>query len=1286
MDTFRITSDVSAVFRSDLERFQRDTHRALERLLADPCPIVGAEAMNEAARHAHTLKGLGAMVGAMGLSRWGSDLERLWEVATTFLQTSREQAIEAVLFVCEQLSTWERMNELTLANDFDGALALYGPIRASMESRWGTYLVEDAPDTSDDADQTSPQEVNVLSRLLPSEVSRPALIPPAFKRRSPDEIGQIPSAEVVQGAPSEQTSEAAKFHHAPTQQIRPSVLAPALRLRISTQIQEVPGEVPAAETSPLPGGGTIARPSLISPPLKRKVEPATTSSESPASSTKLSRKKKRGRRPKNKVPATKTRIVSHEVTAESGVRIGDVPASLSYASGEVQKTEDHDSEMGSAEIEDSAKIGTLNAEFPIANTDTAQEDSARPSEERKCQNEVPEDTTLCGPVSTASEHDDLYDLLREESAGYLDQLAPLLNDLAANPNNIAGWEDARRLFHTIKGSAATVGIETVANAAKRGEAHCLVATESAKDRDRESVEACAARAAEVAAHLGVSFAPDLQRTATAQLPETVCEPLPDLELLAFFTAEALENANSVEGAVLRWERGENPAEQVASIGRAFHTIKGAANSIGLQRLGNSVHAAETAIEQASANSSTATSGLFAFLLRGVDQIRSYIHALEKGIPSQWEHDWVADLAAFHCSAKNDPVVTPAPSAPFDPAPANDERQLVRVENDRLHRLFDLAGEMVADRLRLQQNIERIRALQAQLGERNESLAGTVTTFQQQFEFNLLRDRNVAPRGPGGPAGDAAPGEFSELEFDRYDQFSILSRTLVELAHDVETVLGDIRSTVETLGTDDVRFTQTSRLLQQEITGLGMVPFSVLYPRLQRAFRDAAHSVAKKADLLFEGGGVQVDKVLTERIYAPLLHLLRNAVAHGVEDAETREALGKPARGQVRLSTTQNANQIVISLSDDGAGLNLPAIRARAIERGLLPSDTEDITTTQALEIIFKHGFSTAGAVTSVSGRGVGMDVVRREIEGLSGVIEYTAAEGQGATWTIRLPLNVSITEAIIADCAGLEVALPLNFVESGAIVDSDTIVAENGSETWFYQNQPLPVVRLRELLRLPGGEKPTRGIVVAIGGKRVVLLLDRVIARREIVVKNLDALLRQHPLLTGATLDTAGRVLPILNIPALLTYHESPASRRAANDGQRNHGPTRSAGATRVLIVDDSLSVRKVQERLLTGLGCHVTAAHDGLSAVERMRESRFDLIFTDLEMPRMNGYEFIAEVRANPLWTGVPVAVISSRGADKYISKAMALGANTFLSKPFTEEQLGSVLSHYAGWTKPGS
>jgi chemosensory pili system protein ChpA (sensor histidine kinase/response regulator) len=900
----------------------------------------------------------------------------------------------------------------------------------------------------------------------------------------------------------------------------------------------------------------------------------------------------------------------------------------------------------------------------------------------------------------------MLEMLGQEVSGYLGDLTGTLKSLIANLGDQELWETTRRLFHTIKGTAATFHLDAISLPAKAAEARCIVAVEDAQARTPDAFEACLERATVIAAALKVSFAREevalalaesRSRTAKAAAGEPADADAPlDADMAGFFIRDARDQIETIEQAVLRWEKGENVSDQVRAAQRGFHTLKGAANSVGLILVARSVHEAEGLLEGVAAGRIEGGPALFAFLLGAVDQLRTYVKDLaDNPAAAPWKHSWAETLSLFGpVPTEPKPVVETRPVAEASPptVPAadsgEDESHTLRIDAGRLHKLMNLIGEVVIDRARLEKKIELLGGLHQALGERHAALTTSVQAFQQQFEFNLLQDQArrttsspaAGPRATSSEAPGPAGSEFSEVEFDRYDQFSILARSLIEISRDIEDVSGEVSACLESFAAENARFRETSRHLQDNVTGLSLLPVSTLFPRLQRAFRDAVQVEQKEADLTLEGGAASLDKVVIDKIFTPLMHLLRNAVAHGIEPPAVRESLKKPPRGQVRVSTTQLSNQIVIQITDDGSGVNAEAVRKRAIEKGWLRAEAPPLKTEEVVHFIFQPGFSTASKLTSVSGRGVGLDVVRKEIEGLNGSVELRYEPGLGSTWTLRLPLTLLISEAILAECGKVTYAFPINFIESGLIIDTSSIQNEAGRDTCPVGEARLPIARLAELLAMPADTNASSGLIISAGDRRGIIAVDRVLRRQEIVVKQLDSVFAGHPLLNGATLDAEGRVIPILNLPTLLKFSERRTGDRRARSERRVEAGS-EANRFRVLIVDDSLSVRKVQERMLTELGCQVTPASDGLQALEKLRGGRFDFVFTDLEMPRLNGYELIAELRSNPAWSTLPVVVISSRGADKYITKAMNIGATTFLSKPFTQDQLNQVLAFYAGW-----
>ncbi len=1215
MEKFKI-SDIQDIFASDITKFRDETRGHLGLLIARSPQ--SQESLNEVIRYAHTLKGLAATVEAWALSNWGADLEKLFELAGTRLGSAPEKAEEIFRFVIQNMETWSVMNSFTLAEQFEPAWDYYQGLRTMMEQRWPGYL--DAIVTSLPTETPAAPEP-ALETKAPVQNTPPAqlnLAPPPLLRRSADTEAPVVSATPVQAGAGNATA-------------RPGPLAlhaPVLR-RASDSSKKHTATI--AETSTTNAPSTVPTNAPAPPPILRVAPPTLMRKSQKAAAT----------TPPAVTPAPEQAPLSVFIAPE----VLPAPAASSEAPA-----------------------------------------SASPSE---------------GFAPTANA--ELLEMLGQEISHYLGELTGTLKSLAASLADQELWETTRRLFHTIKGTAATFHLDAVSAPAKAAEARCIVAIEDAQARTFDTFEVCLERADAIAAALKVSFpreeielAVAEARAASASMAHGEIETPLDAEMAGFFIRDARDQIETIEQAVLRWEKGEKPIEQVWAAQRGFHTLKGAANSIGLTRIARSVHDAEGFLEGVAIGGAVGSPALFSFLLGAVDQLRAYAKDLSENPATRWRHNWAEALRTFGPATEKhesetaiDDTATTAVVQPHIPGSDSNEEEshTLRIDASRLHQLMNLIGEVVIDRSRLEKKIEMLTKLHRELGERNAALTASVQSFQQQFEFNLLQDRTANPRS--GSPGDnrsitpAAPGqpqsEFSELEFDRYDQFSILARSLIEISHDVEEVSDEMSLCLESFSVENTRFRETSRSLQENVTSLSLLPVSTLFPRLQRAFRDAVQVEHKEAELELEGGSALLDKVVIDKIFTPLMHLLRNAVAHGIEDATTREQLKKTPLGRVRISTTQLSNQIIIQIKDDGSGVRTEAVRQRAIDKGWLPVDAPALTQEQVLHYIFQPGFSTASQVTSVSGRGVGLDVVRKEIEGLNGSVELHFEPGVGSTWTLRLPLTLAISEAILADSGGVTFAFPINFIESGLIIETSALQQEDGHSTCAVGEGRLPVTSLSALLGLPGESSSTNGLIISAGDRRAVIAVDRVLRRQEIVVKQLDSVFSRHPLLNGATLDADGQVIPILNLPTLLKFSEGAASRRTSQ--QRRIDEAEDNRQLRVLLADDSLSVRKVQERLLADLGCQVTAATDGLHALEKLREGKFDFIFTDLEMPRINGYELISEIRGNPAWASLPVVVISSRGADKYITKAMNLGATSFLSKPFTQDQLQQVLSFYGGW-----
>jgi chemosensory pili system protein ChpA (sensor histidine kinase/response regulator) len=593
---------------------------------------------------------------------------------------------------------------------------------------------------------------------------------------------------------------------------------------------------------------------------------------------------------------------------------------------------------------------------------------------------------------------------------------------------------------------------------------------------------------------------------------------------------------------------------------------------------------------------------------------------------------------------------------------------VRVTSERLDGLMNLTGELVVGRSRLLRRVARMRSMQRQLSLGHQRLTSTVDRFRERHEFSLVPAATSEAQGR-----DAAWGGFSALEMDSYGEVNILARHVGAIADDVATVQSQMQELLNQLADDAAGFGVIVSGLQGEITRARMVPVEDLFARLRLPVRDAAQREGKSVRVTTSGEDVDLDKTIMDNLYAPLLHVVRNAVSHGIESGERRGAAGKDPVGTIALSARQESGLVVLEVSDDGSGLDLARLREAAVNLGVLSAEV-GLDHPAVADALFLPGVSTRAAVGDVAGRGMGGDVVRREIEKLGGDIRVRTAPGQGTRFTITLPLTLAITRALLLRNGGQIFAVPLAFAERLLDLAEVPVVESAGVRRVKLDDGYLPLVSLDAALHRAERAPTAGGVAVLLraGEKRLAVSVDRLLGQEEIVVKSLGELLNGHPLLSGITLSGDGELILILDVPGLL----DPRSAQATASASPGDLPT---GAPRVLFADDSLSVRKVAEKLLTELGAEVTLAVDGQEALEILGRHSFDLVFTDLEMPRMHGYELIQAISGSATLRHLPVVVVTSRSGQKHRDEAYALGARDYLTKPFDRKGLAEALRKWA-------
>ena len=679
--------------------------------------------------------------------------------------------------------------------------------------------------------------------------------------------------------------------------------------------------------------------------------------------------------------------------------------------------------------------------------------------------------------------------------------------------------------------------------------------------------------------------------------------------------------------------------------------------------------------------------------------------------SRQRRQYAAEVTKFAAVHSKQPVrASPAKQLRRNPTAAI---KSVRIALDRLDRMMNTVGELVINRTRMVGRVAELEKLVDTLGFSKERLQGKVSEFQEKYEFNRISTRSArlgtwnhnatAPqRLTSAAAGDTSFwSEFSELEMDRYDDFNILSRSMAEISADVNEVLSQLQGFIGRVEGDIDEFTKFAHHLQDEFTAARMVPIGTLYSRLSRAVRDAANSADKQVDLDLAGSETELDNSIIQQISDPLVHLVRNSVAHGIESTEDRIAAGKPEIGKVSLRAYHRGNHIYIEVQDDGRGIDYARVRQSAIERGLVSAETADRLTERDLrEMLFHPGFSTAPVKTELAGRGVGLDVVRANLNTLNGEIDIQSTTGTGTTFTLKVPLTLIISPALFVRCGSTSFALPLAVVEEIRRLRADEIEDVGGKLLTKVRDVVTEVVRLDSYLGLPPLEAINgyfHMVVANAGNRQIGLVVEEVLGKDEIVIKNLGEYLRRVKLFPGTTIAPDGSLILLLDLNRMVATEpterrtlqaSAPAprafSRQARRQWRAERFPTeaidRVVQERLIVVADDSISVRKFVGRMLEKNGYVVKLAADGLEAAELVAQHGCHLVITDLEMPRMTGYELMVQLRQNAATRRIPVMVVTSRAGAKHRDRAMKEGAAAFLTKPVQEDQLIAAVEQLMG------
>ncbi|MDL0430858.1 Hpt domain-containing protein [Marinobacter sp. TBZ242] len=923
-------------------------------------------------------------------------------------------------------------------------------------------------------------------------------------------------------------------------------------------------------------------------------------------------------------------------------------------------------------------------------------------------------TSVAQAIPEASD-DDLVGIFLDEGLEIHEAIGECLAQWRDDPEELAGVTQLQQELHTLKGGARLSDVDPIADLAEAwsdaldpliagssNQSILLELSEKAHSTLQSMLSSLEEGSKPEADRILIEALKDAHKTSGDDLSEpaeaSAEEDAVDAEVLEIFLEEAGEILDQLEQLLDDWRKDPANHHFNQEAQRALHTLKGGARLSQLSELGDKAHALETRLIDLGGN----TPGDEAW--QAITEDHDAIVALVSRIRDRFENTGAAPEPAKPAvetpvapTAPEPTAAKPAqPEKPVAPAPKPNKtpskapakaaaaqrapQETIRVSAPLLDELVNLAGETSITRGRLEQQT-------SDFSHNLDEMAATIERLREQLRrMEIETETQIlfrAEKEHGPDYGD----DFDPLEMDRYSAIQQLSRALTESSSD----LADLRETLS----DRVRDTETllvqqSRInteLQEGLMKTRMIPFASMVPRLRRIVRQISGELSKKVEFDVRNPEGEMDRNILERMIAPLEHMLRNALDHGIETPADRKKAGKPETGEVTLSLTREGGDVVLRMIDDGAGIPAQVIRDKAIRQGMMSAD-EDLSEREILQFILQPGFSTAQQVTQISGRGVGMDVVASEIKQLGGSLDIDSTVGKGTVFTVRLPFTVSVNRALMVSTGEDFYAIPLNTIEG--IVRVSTYELEEyykpEAPLYEYAGQQYRLQYLGSLLnsdhhpKLQGQALPLPVILVRGAEQPMALQVDSLMGSREIVVKSLGPQFSTVRGVSGATILGDGNVVVILDLPAMIRSDILSERQRIANLEKAKEASRRQEQSTVVMVVDDSVTVRKVTSRLLERNNMEVITAKDGLDAVAQLQDHKPDIILLDIEMPRMDGFEVASFVRHDENLKDTPICMITSRTGEKHRERALAIGVNEYLGKPFQETELLETITRLTG------
>ena len=896
--------------------------------------------------------------------------------------------------------------------------------------------------------------------------------------------------------------------------------------------------------------------------------------------------------------------------------------------------------------------------------------------------------------------------------------SPTVEPVAVEPTEPAGFTELTELANVDEPIEAPSDVEVTSNAEATSdveEPSFVVASHDEPVDDTVVIEDQSHETLAEPVHTPV------YEPVVAMIPELSPYADIDPDLLEVFVEEGREILDHADGALAAWRTEPQMAEHVTALQRDLHTLKGSARMAGLAVVGDLAHAMEALLDAVAGGQRESDRPAIEATEVGFDRLHGMIQSIALGRAIALND---ADIEPFarlagapiapdtltaesYREEREAAIVTldPTPIPGFEPLaeaetipvldrdlpellPEFEEEELqrssqeqIRVRADMLDTLVNHAGEVSIYRSRLEQQTASFRSTLTEHEQTVSRLRSQLRMLEIETEAQIIARYHQEHRETGAT-------NFDPLELDRFSQLQQYSRALAESVSDLvslQTILDELTRQSENLLLQQQR---VNAELQEGLMQTRMLPFDAMVPNLRRTLRQAAGDVGKRAQLVVEGANGEMDRNMLDRIKAPFEHMLRNAVAHGIETPDAREATGKNPEGTVRIQVSREATEVVVRLSDDGAGMDRDVIRAKAIERGLLRPDAR-VSDDQIFQLTQVPGFSTAEKVTQVAGRGVGMDVVANEIKQLGGTLGIESQKGVGTTFVMRLPFTLAVTQALIVRIGETNFAIPMTSVHGVARVAPNELAHRMAEEnpSFDYLGDDYAIHDLPQLLGVHVVSSPEEGDVPLLlarsGDLRAAIRVDAVLGSREIVVKPVGPQVSSVPGILGATIMGDGSVLMILDLAPMVRH--GVARRAFEAEAAVPHAP-RVQDEVRVkplvMVVDDSITMRKVTGRVLERHEFEVMTAKDGVDALEKLNERVPDLMLLDIEMPRMDGYELATQMKADERLAGVPIIMITSRTGDKHRQRAFDIGVERYIGKPYQENDLIVQINDVLGVT----